>query len=160
MLFRELSTGTRDRGAPKKRYKDSLRKSLGACQIDERQWHTLATDGLPGEALFTRLPLPSRRSAGANSGKRGGGGRTKMPQQHPTHRKHSLASAATEYASRESALPVTCEHVTDVDSPLRDLRHRSQPHTHVHVCAIVHIDIFSAFEPSLITLPHCPCLVV
>ncbi|XP_063614375.1 uncharacterized protein LOC134787527 [Penaeus indicus] len=43
-LYGELSTGHRDRGAPKKRYKDSLKKSLGACQIDHRQWSTLAAD--------------------------------------------------------------------------------------------------------------------
>ncbi|XP_063595009.1 uncharacterized protein LOC134771986 [Penaeus indicus] len=44
VLYGELSTGHRDRGAPKKRYKDSLKKSLGACQIDHRQWSTLAAD--------------------------------------------------------------------------------------------------------------------
>ncbi|XP_063600256.1 uncharacterized protein LOC134776430 [Penaeus indicus] len=43
-LYGELSTGHRDGGAPKKRYKDSLKKSLGACQIDHRQWSTLAAD--------------------------------------------------------------------------------------------------------------------
>ena len=43
-LYGELSTGHRDRGAPKKRYKDSLKKSLGACHIDHRQWSTLAAD--------------------------------------------------------------------------------------------------------------------
>ncbi|XP_063615914.1 uncharacterized protein LOC134789139 [Penaeus indicus] len=44
VLYGELSTGHRDRGAPKKRYKDSLKKSLGACQIDHRQSSTLAAD--------------------------------------------------------------------------------------------------------------------
>ena len=43
-LYGELSTGHRDRGAPKKRYKDSLKKSLDACHIDHRQWSTLAAD--------------------------------------------------------------------------------------------------------------------
>jgi len=33
-LYGELSSGHRHRGAPKKRYKDSLRKSLGICHID------------------------------------------------------------------------------------------------------------------------------
>ena len=37
-------TGHRDRGAPKKRYKDSLKKSFGSCGIDHRQWSTLASD--------------------------------------------------------------------------------------------------------------------
>jgi hypothetical protein len=31
-------------GAPKKRYKDSLKKALSLCQIDHRQWTTLAAD--------------------------------------------------------------------------------------------------------------------
>ena len=44
VLYGELSTGHRDRGAPKKRFKDSLKKSLGACHIDHSQWSTLAVD--------------------------------------------------------------------------------------------------------------------
>lgn len=43
-LYGELSSGHRDRGAPKKRYKDSLKKSLGVCHIDHHQWSTLAAD--------------------------------------------------------------------------------------------------------------------
>ena len=43
-LYGELSAGHRNRGAPKKRYKDSPKKSLGACHIDRRQWSTLAAD--------------------------------------------------------------------------------------------------------------------
>ena len=43
-LYGELSTGYRNRGAPKKRFKDSLKKSLNACHIDHRQWSTLAAD--------------------------------------------------------------------------------------------------------------------
>ena len=44
VLYGELSTGHRDRGAPKKRYKDSLKKSLSTCHIDHRQWSALAAD--------------------------------------------------------------------------------------------------------------------
>jgi len=44
-LYGELSSGHRDRGSPKKRYKDSLRKSLGVCHIDCSQWFALAADG-------------------------------------------------------------------------------------------------------------------
>ncbi|XP_069750711.1 myelin protein zero-like protein 2 isoform X2 [Narcine bancroftii] len=33
-----------DRGAPKKRYKDCLKKSLGACHIDHRQWADIASN--------------------------------------------------------------------------------------------------------------------
>ena len=41
-LYGELSSGTRNRGAPKKRYKDVLKKHLGACHISHQEWSTLA----------------------------------------------------------------------------------------------------------------------
>ncbi|XP_069760398.1 uncharacterized protein [Narcine bancroftii] len=44
VLYGELSTGRRDRGAPKKRYKDCLKKSLGACHIDHCQWADIASN--------------------------------------------------------------------------------------------------------------------
>ena len=43
-LYGELSTGRCDRGAPKKRCKDSLNKTLGTCHIDHYQWSTIAAD--------------------------------------------------------------------------------------------------------------------
>ena len=43
-LYGELSSGHRNIGAPKKRYKDTLKKALGACDIDHHQWTTLAAD--------------------------------------------------------------------------------------------------------------------
>ena len=43
-LYGELPTGHRNRGAPKKRYKDSLKESLSACHIDHLHWSTLAAD--------------------------------------------------------------------------------------------------------------------
>ncbi|KAL0195131.1 hypothetical protein M9458_008703, partial [Cirrhinus mrigala] len=44
ILYGELATGHRDRGAPKKRYKDCLKKSLNACHIDHRQWSSIVAD--------------------------------------------------------------------------------------------------------------------
>ena len=44
VLYGELATGHRDIGAPKKRYKDNLKKNLSACHIDHRQWSDLAAD--------------------------------------------------------------------------------------------------------------------
>ena len=44
VMFGELSSGHRDRGAPKKRFKGNLKKSLTACNIDHRQWSNLAAD--------------------------------------------------------------------------------------------------------------------
>ena len=44
ILYGELSSGLRNRGAPKKRYKDTLKKSLGAYNISHLEWTTLAED--------------------------------------------------------------------------------------------------------------------
>ncbi|XP_069798412.1 uncharacterized protein [Narcine bancroftii] len=44
VLYGELSTGHHDRGAPKKRYEDCLKKSLGGCHIDHRQWADIASN--------------------------------------------------------------------------------------------------------------------
>ena len=43
-LYGELSTGHRDRGAPKKWFKDLLKKSLSAYHIYHCQWSALAAD--------------------------------------------------------------------------------------------------------------------
>ena len=43
-LYGELSSGHRDRRAPKKRYKDSLKKSVGVCHIDCSRWSAVAAD--------------------------------------------------------------------------------------------------------------------
>ena len=44
VLYGELSTDHHHRGLSKKRYNDSLKKTLGACHIDHHQWSTLASD--------------------------------------------------------------------------------------------------------------------
>ena len=44
VLYGELSTGHRDRGEPKKRFKDLLKKSLSVCHIDHHQWSAPAAD--------------------------------------------------------------------------------------------------------------------
>ncbi|KAJ7408048.1 hypothetical protein WISP_122961 [Willisornis vidua] len=43
VLYGELATGCRKRGAPKKRYKDSLKQHLSLGHIDCHQWSTLAS---------------------------------------------------------------------------------------------------------------------
>ena len=43
-LYGELSSGHRNKGAPKKRFKDCLKASLNTCQIDPQHWSTLAAD--------------------------------------------------------------------------------------------------------------------
>ena len=43
-LYDELSSGYHDKGAPKKRFKDSLKKTRGTCHINHHQWSTLVAD--------------------------------------------------------------------------------------------------------------------
>ena len=42
--IRIWSPGLRNRGAPKKRFKDTLKMPLGACNISHLEWTTLAKD--------------------------------------------------------------------------------------------------------------------
>ena len=44
IMYGELSTGHRDKGASKRRYKNSLKKPLSTCHLDHSQWSTLAAD--------------------------------------------------------------------------------------------------------------------
>ena len=44
ILYGQLASGHRNRGAPKKRYKDTLKSSLHACGIDTKNWSSLALD--------------------------------------------------------------------------------------------------------------------
>ena len=44
VLYGELSTGHRDKGAPRKRYKDTMKRYLATCNIDHHQWTTHATN--------------------------------------------------------------------------------------------------------------------
>ena len=44
VIYGELSTGHRERGAPKRRFRDNLNKSLTTCNIHLKQWSDLAAD--------------------------------------------------------------------------------------------------------------------
>ena len=44
LLYCELSEGKRAAGGPRKRYKDSLKASLGNLDLDVNSWEELATD--------------------------------------------------------------------------------------------------------------------
>ena len=65
-LYGELSTGHRDRGAPKKRYKDSLPKTLGTCHIDHHQWLTFAAERQPWRHTVHQVDSTIEDSRGAN----------------------------------------------------------------------------------------------
>ena len=59
-IYRELSTGHRDKGTPRKIYKVTLERSLATCSIYYHQWttqvtmqsHELETHRLPGHHLL------------------------------------------------------------------------------------------------------------
>ena len=79
VMFGELSTGHRERGAPKKWFKDSLKKSLTACNIYHRQWSDLAVDRVACATQSTKL-LPSLKWTGKiHSKTRDRGGRPAPP---------------------------------------------------------------------------------
>ncbi|KAL8565046.1 hypothetical protein ACOMHN_003422 [Nucella lapillus] len=44
LFYGELTGGHRQRGRPKLRYKDTLKKSLQKCDIGEKRWEFLATN--------------------------------------------------------------------------------------------------------------------
>ena len=44
VFYRELSQGKRDRGAPRKRFKDQLKRQLTQACIDHSEWEALAED--------------------------------------------------------------------------------------------------------------------
>ena len=44
LFYGELTEGHRPRGRPKLRYKDTLKKSLQKCDIDQDQWEIMATN--------------------------------------------------------------------------------------------------------------------
>ena len=59
-LYGELFTGHHNRGAPKKRYKDSLKKSLVPATLTIASGLLWLLTASPGATLSTRLSPPSR----------------------------------------------------------------------------------------------------
>ena len=75
-LYGELSTGHRDKGAPRKRYKDTLKKSLASCNIDYRQWTIQTANRTNWRTQSTSLPLPLKSNEGPTWKTKGEGGKT------------------------------------------------------------------------------------
>ena len=57
VLYGQLSTGTRARGGPKKRYKDQLRRTLSAFDISPQNFEAVATDRAEWRAVCHRGAL-------------------------------------------------------------------------------------------------------
>jgi len=54
IFYSELAVGRRNVGAPKKRYKDTLKQSLKDCSIDVNSWETLSLDRPNWRAAVTK----------------------------------------------------------------------------------------------------------
>ena len=54
IFYSELANGKRKTGAPKKRYKDSLKCSLKDCSIDVKKWENLSLDRREWRAAITK----------------------------------------------------------------------------------------------------------
>ena len=63
-MYGELASGHRNRGAPKKRYKDALKKNTSACHIRPSEWSTLEEDRSILDTPLKELLKPSKKVAG------------------------------------------------------------------------------------------------
>ena len=54
-MYGELFTGYHDRGASKKSFKDSPKKTLSTCHIDHHQWSALVADRQAWRYTVNRL---------------------------------------------------------------------------------------------------------
>ena len=73
--YGELSIGYCNRGAAKKRFKDSLKKTVGTCHIDHHYWSTLAADFQACRLTVHQFVSPLRTPAGSTSGRNATGGK-------------------------------------------------------------------------------------
>ena len=127
-LYGELSTGHRDRGAPKKRYKDHLKKSLDNCHIDHHQWSTLAADreawrGIIHQAVSSfedtsRATLKDKRLRRKNR-------KTSAAAAATNSITSSSAATAAGLACPASASSATSMSAVDVDQLLHDVDQRN-----------------------------------
>ena len=80
-LYGELSTGHCNRGALKKHYKNSLKKTLSTCQLITISGQHLLLIMMLVAASFTRLSPPLKTPTGPTSWRNAAGGRSGEPQQ-------------------------------------------------------------------------------
>ena len=109
VLYGELSTGHRERGAPKKRFKDSLKRSLTTCNISiTSSGLTLLLTVWPGATQSTKLLSSSKLIEETHLKTRDRGGRLAPPP--PLHQTlHFPADTA-----RGPASPVSVWSATSV----------------------------------------------
>ena len=116
ILYGELSSGLRNRGAPKKRYKDTLKKSLGACNISHLEWlpsPKTAASHYKQSCLLLRI-LPEVCHRGKTSEENVRGEKTVQPQ-HQTLTRPLPAVTATGLVDPAYAWQVTSAPAGNVD---------------------------------------------
>ncbi|XP_019614673.1 PREDICTED: scavenger receptor cysteine-rich domain-containing group B protein-like [Branchiostoma belcheri] len=128
VLYGELSTGHRNRGAPKKRLKDSLKKSLSSCNIENRQWSVLVTDRAAWRInVHDSVSAFERRRRTALEDKRSKRKNTRLVS------RHLPGATVAEYAGHASDLSVTSGCAAGERRAPDNLRIRSQAKIDIRV---------------------------
>ena len=126
-LYGELSSGHRNIGAPKKRYKDTLKRLLVPATLTITSGrHSLQTVTYGVKPSTRPCPL-SKKTAWTASRRNGTGGRHVWLRFQSKTRPSpaTTATTATGHASPASAFSATSVPAGDVDDPLLNLRSRS-----------------------------------
>ena len=101
VFFSELQEGKRDRGAPRKRYKDQLKRQLAQAGISHQSWQLEASDRDSWRSSVSFLTVVSSRQRGMKPQRKDVGSR--KSEQYPYHPKlkpSSVQSAVGLCASR------------------------------------------------------------
>ncbi|GFS25405.1 hypothetical protein ElyMa_007026100 [Elysia marginata] len=104
-LYSELSSGYRERGALTKRYKDSLKRTLSACDIDVQGWSDLATDRSAWRCRIQEATtkFEEERITAANNKRLKRNNPTQTPTPHPCRHCSRICRARIGLISHERA---------------------------------------------------------
>ena len=137
LLYGELSTGYCKRGAPWKRFKDCLKKTLTSCSIDQQ---------------YTRQP-PSLKMTIGLALRRRGKDRRRVLHRHPTLGRLLCITNATESACPISALSAISVPATDME-PIRNLRIRGKGHSCSYILLLtLHLVFLLSYFQWIFVLP-------
>ncbi|GFS08505.1 hypothetical protein ElyMa_001275600 [Elysia marginata] len=105
VMYSELSSGYRERGAPRKRYKDSLKRTLSACDIDVQGWSDLATDRSAWRCIIQEATtkFEEERITAANNKRLRRDNPTQTPTPHPCRHCSRICRARIGLISHERA---------------------------------------------------------
>ena len=127
-MFGELSTGHCERGAPNKRFKGSLKKSLSTCNIYHKQWSDLAADrGTWRHTIYQASAQfeEDRREASKDKRQRRNA-RAASTDHHSGHHLFLQTLPADLPFPHRSGQPRACLQPTTTCSNIPELRSRSQ----------------------------------